>query len=454
MSKEVNELIKKSKVALDEYYHYTQEQVDKFCEVISKAVFDNAELLAQEAVDETQMGVYEHKIVKNTDSSSSIWYNMKGKASVGIIERNSEKNYFKVATPKGVIGCVTPTTNPTLSCIGNSLAALKGRNTVVISPHPRAKQVSIHTVEIMNEALKKAGAPENLIQIILEPSAEKTVELMANVDVVVATGGAGIVRAAYSSGTPAYGVGQGNVQVLVDETYNDFTKLAENVVLSRYFDAGVQCVGDQAVTVPKTKVTEVVEAFEKAHSFYVNDKETIDKFRELLFDNGAFSGKMVGKTAIEIAAMLDLDVPETTRIFLLDVQNLPHGEQELLCGEKMCPVVVLLSYDTFNEGLEKALSNLNYQGAGHTSAIYSNSQEIIEKVALVFPVGRLVVNQPGTAATGGTLTNGIESTSSIGCGSWGNNSISHNLTYRDLLNISIVASELDTPVPTPEDIYK
>lgn len=454
MKNEVTELIKKSQVALDKYYSHSQEEVDKYCEVISKAVFDNAELLAQEAIDETKMGVFEHKIIKNTDSSSSIWYQMKGKASVGIIERNDSDKYFKVASPKGIIGCVTPTTNPTLSCIGNSLAALKGRNTVVISPHPRAKKVSIHTVEIMNDALKKAGAPENLIQIILEPSAEKTVELMENVDVVVATGGAGIVRAAYSSGTPAYGVGQGNVQVLVAEDYTNYKKLSENVVLSRYFDAGVQCVGDQALIIPKTKVTEIIREFEKAHAFYIKDKETIDLFRNLLFKEGSFSGDIVGKTAIELAHMLNLEVPETTRIFLLDVQNLPYGEQELLCGEKMCPVVALLSYDTFEEGLEKAITNLNYQGAGHTSVIYSNNKEIVEKVGLAIPVGRLVVNLPGTAATGGTLKNAIRSTSSIGCGSWGNNSISHNLTFEDLLNISIVANEFDTAPPTVEEIYK
>ncbi|MBJ8350022.1 aldehyde dehydrogenase family protein [Streptococcus zalophi] len=454
MENEVKDLIEKSKVALQEYIHCSQEEVDKFCYAISKAVYDNAELLAQEAVDETQMGVFEHKIIKNKGASSSIWHQMKDKPSVGIIERNEKENYFKVASPKGVIGCVTPTTNPSLSCIGNSLAALKGRNTVVISPHPRATKVSKHTVDIMNEALEKVGAPKNLIQIISEPSADKTVELMANVDVVVATGGAGIVRAAYSSGTPAYGVGQGNVQILVAEDYTDFNKVAENVVVSRYWDAGVQCVGDQAVIAPKQKIPELVKAFEKADAFYINDKATVNQFRDLLFENGTFSRHIVGKTALQIAEILHIDVPTTTKIFLLDLQDMPHGDKELLCGEKMCPVTVLLSYDNFEEGLQLAVDNLKYQGAGHSSVIYTNNKETIEKVGLTIPAGRILINQPGTSATGATLTNAIRSTSSIGCGSWGNNSISHNLVFEDLLDIAIVAGTFDTPAPTDEEIYQ
>jgi NAD-dependent aldehyde dehydrogenases len=447
----VNELMKKSRIALKELENYTQEQVDDMCIAIGLAIQENAELLAKEAIEETRLGNYEHKVMKNFGTGGDMWSIMKGKKSVGVIGEDTEKGLIYVANPKGVIGSVAPTTNPTITPLGNAMIAIKGRNTLIIAPHPRAKKVSTHTVEIMNEALRKIGAPENVIQIIKEPSIEGTQELMKTSDVVVATGGMGMVKAAYSSGKPAFGVGQGNVQHIVADDYDDLDLAAAHIVFGRSLDNGVICAGDQSLIMPKSKETEMIAAMERNGAYYVGKDEIVEKFKNVIFVDGHLNPETVGQSAQFIANLAGVKIPDGTKVILLKAEK--YGSEELLCGEKMCPVTVALTYDTFEEAVAIAKANLLYQGAGHSAAIHSNNKEKITYTGINLPVCRLCVNQPGVAAGGAGLGNSLNPTTSLGCGSWGGNSISENLTYEHLINISRIAYPKKGNAPTREEIW-
>lgn len=437
----VKDLVEKSKVALKKLESFSQEEIDSGIKAMALAIADNAEILAIEAVEETGLGNVESKIAKNKEIGMGVWWTMKGKKSVGVIDKDEEMGLYSVAHPKGIIGCITPTTNPTLTILGNAMAAIKGRNTVLISPHPSALNTSIHTVDIMNKALEKLNFPVDTIQIVKEVSLEASQEVMSLSDVVVATGGPGMVKAAYSSGRPSYGVGQGNVQVVIDPEYTDFDKIAENVVFSRTFDNGILCAGEQSLIVSEKNEEALIEAFRKKNVYINRDEAENVKFREALFDNGKFSRDAVGKTAPEIGAMAGIAIPDDASMILTKVTN--FGSNELLSGEKMCNMVALNTYkeEDFEAALNIAKENLYYQGAGHSTVLYSNNEENILEAGKALPVGRLLINVPGLGATGVGIITNINPTSSIGCGSWGNNSISENLTYEHLINVSKIAFE-------------
>lgn len=437
----VEDLVDKSRVALEQLEGFSQEEIDSGVKAIALAIKDHAEELAIEAVEETGLGNVESKIAKNKEIGMGVWWSMKDKKSVGIIDEDEEKGIYYVAHPKGIIGCITPSTNPTLTILGNAMIALKGRNTVLVSPHPSAVNTSIHTVEIMNKALEELNFPANTIQVVEEPTLQASQDVMSMSDIVVATGGPGMVKAAYSSGRPSFGVGQGNVQVIIDPDYTDFDKIAENIVFSRTFDNGILCAGEQTVIVPEEHEQALIEAFKKK-GVYVNlDEEANVKLREVLFENGAMARDAVGKTAPEIGQMAGIPIPEDASMLLTKVTK--HGSDELLSGEKMCNVVSLNTYTDgdFKEAQQIAKDNLLYQGAGHSTVLYSDNKENILEAGQFIPVGRLLINVPGLAATGVGIITNINPTSSIGCGSWGNNSISENLTYEHLINISSIAFE-------------
>lgn len=447
----VNELMKKSRVALKELESYTQEQVDDMCIAIGLAVQENAEILAKEAIEETGLGNYEHKVMKNFGTGGDMWSVMKGKKSVGVIDEDTEKGLIYVAHPKGVISCVAPTTNPTITPLGNAMLAIKGRNTLITAPHPRSKKVTTHTIEIMNAALRKLGAPENVLQIIEEPSIEGTQELMRMSDIVVATGGMNMVNAAYSSGKPAYGVGQGNVQHIIADDYDDLDLAAGQIVFGRSLDNGIICAGDQSVIMPKSKEAEMVAAMERNGAYYSDKDEIIQKFKKAIYVNGKLNPKTIGQSAQFIADLAGVTIPDGTQIILLKVDKC--GSEELLCGEKMCPVTVALTYDTFEEAVAIAKANVVYQGLGHSAAIHTNNKEYVAYMGVNLPVSRICVNQPGLASGGAGLGNYLNPTPSLGCGSWGGNSISENLTYEHLINISRIAYPRKGNPPTREEIW-
>lgn len=446
----VQELIGKAKIAQKSIENYTQKQVDIMVRAIGKAVYDNAEYLAEEAVKETQLGVVNHKIIKNTEKPMGIWNDLKDKKSVGIIKEDKRNGVIYVAKPIGVVGCVSPTTNPNITPMGNAMIALKGRNSIIVAGHPRAQKSTTLTVDLMNKALRKVGAPDDLIQIIPVPSIEATQELMKLSDVVIATGGMGMVKAAYSSGKPSFGVGQGNVQVIYDYDI-DYIKAVKATIGGRIFDNGIICAGDQSFIVPVSHQESIMKIAEENGAFYVSDVKTIDKFRQVIFNEGHLNRDIVGKTPDVIGEMAGVRVPVGTAVIILKVDA--KGDEDLLCGEKMCPVMITQGYATFEEGVAMAKANLLYQGAGHSAALHTNNRDHVEYVGEELPVSRVLVNQSGIGA-GGNFGNGLEETVSLGCGTWGNNSVSGNITYEHMINITRLSYAFENPKkPNPDEIW-
>ena len=445
-------LVAAARVAQKEYEKMPQAQVDAAVKAIGKAVYDNAEELAHMAVEETRMGRYDSKIAKCKNKSKSTWWRMKDLKSRGIIERDEVNGIMKVAKPIGVVGCVTATTNPVINPMHNSMCALKCGNAVIICPHPRAKGVGVRTVELMNEALDKLGMPKNLIQIIAEPTMELSAGLMKEVDLCICTGGPGLVKVAYSSGKPALGVGQGNVQVLVDRDV-DYNEVAKMVITGRTFDNGVLCTCEQNVICPKDKVEEMIAALKANGAYYISTQEEADKVRESAFPDGIFNKVWTGTTIQQMADLAGLEnVPEDTKVIVSCTKG--YGRNEVLAKENLFPMLALFTYDTWEECMEIARANLAVEGMGHSCVIHSNTTEHIEAVPNVVDVSRYAVNQVGGTALGGAMDNGLNPTTTLGCGTWGNNAISENLWFTHLMNVSRISYKVkDMYIPSDEEIW-
>lgn len=439
----IEEMVQRARVAMEEISGYDQERVDKMLYAISKAVFEQAEPLAKLAVEETRLGRLDHKIGKNQGMATNIFASLKNKASVGVIREIPEEGLVEIAHPRGVIGSVTPTTNPTITPLGNGLMALKGKNAMIVSPHPRSKKTTKETIELMREALVSVGAPRDLLQVIEEPSIELSQELMKAVDLIVATGGPGLVKSAYSSGHPAYGVGPGNVQAILDRDF-DVEAAAELSVIGRSFDNGIVCACQQSLIYPQEKAEEVFEALRGKQAAVVTDKADLEKLRNTLFLDGKANPAMIGQDPQVIANEAGVQIPRDSQIIAVKVEAV--GSEELFCKEKMAPVLALKSYDDFEEAVAFAQENLMLEGSGHSAGLFSHNKEHQLYAGKVLPVSRLVVNQP-TIDAGGSPANGLSPTVSLGCGSWGNNIISENLNYTHLINISRVV----LPIPPKHD---
>lgn len=447
-------LIVNARAALKAFEPYTQEQVDALVLAACKTYKAHAEELSRECVNETRLGDYDSKVIKNTGSPDGVWYALKGQKSVGIIGYDEEEHLAYVAKPKGILSSVAPCTNPNLTVFFNACFALKGRNVLIVAPHPRAKATTLHTVRIINEALAELGAPENLIQCIEEPSIELTQLLMAAVDVTIATGGAGMVRSAYSAGHPAFGVGPGNVQTIVDRTF-DLHEAVSQILDGRTLDNGLICAGNQSIIFPREEEETLVRELSEQGAHWVSDADEVEAYRSALFPDGThISGDLVGQYPTAIAQAAGATIPEGTRAIVLRGEDNRTGAADPLCGEKMCPVIVAIPYDSFEQAVDIARANLEYQGAGHSAVIHTHDDDKARRAGVELPVSRMLVNQPGTFAANPALMNGLAPTSTLGCGSWGNNSISENLTFRHLINISRIAWVKDAAdVPTPEEIW-
>jgi succinate-semialdehyde dehydrogenase len=450
--KEINdEMINNARLAQKVFENWNQQQVDQVVRAIGKVVYDNAELLAEMAVNETGMGNYADKTAKNKGKSKTIWYSLKDKKSVGIINTYDDIGIVEIAKPIGVISSICPTTNPIVTPMSNAMFALKGRNAVIVAPHPRAKNCSSYTAKLINESIKKLGAPDNLIQVIEEPTLELTNELMKSSDAVVATGGSAMVNAAYSSGKPSFGVGPGNVQVIIDRNVN-FNDVSKKVILGRSFDNGIICSGEQSIIVHENDFDEVIDAFKSNGGYVVSDSGEKQILKDTLFINNIMNKEVVGQSAMKIAEISGIKIPDSTKVILMEADGL--GSEDVLCKEKMCPVIAIFKYSTFTEAIKIAQTNLELEGKGHTCAIHSNDEENINYAGLNLTVSRLVVNQPSSTTAGGAITNGFAPTTTLGCGTWGNNSISENLTYKHLINISRIGYHLtDKKIPSDSDIW-
>lgn len=447
----IKELVQRSGNAQEKYAHATQEEADKAARAICKVVNDNAEYLAELAVKETGMGVYEDKITKCRTKSRLIWNNLKDKKSVGVLQYLADRKIAEVAKPMGVVCCIAPCTNPVVTPMSNCAFALKCRNSVIIAPHPRAKECTKVLTEMFRNELSKLGLPEDLILTVEEPSLQRSTLLMQAVDVIIATGGMGMVRSAYSSGRPAYGVGAGNVQCIIDKGV-DYLRAAEDIILGRTFDNGIICLAEQSVIIPAEDRDKIIEALETKGAFLINRKQTA-RLREVLFpEGGAINKKVVGQSVEYIARLAEIRIPAGTKALLAEAEG--AGKRDVLSREKMCPVLALYESGTFEEAVGIALQNLLGEGKGHSTVVHSQNEEHIGYAQEMLPVSRLIINQPSGTSGGGSWYNGYTPTTTLGCGTWGNNSISDNFNYTHLMNITRVGyKDENAAIPSDDEIW-
>lgn len=448
-------LIEKSSAAQKVFATYNQEQVDKVVRAVGKSIYDKGEELARMAVDETKMGSYEDKIMKNKGKAMAVWNWLKTKKSVGILETEEidGKKITKVAHPKGVIGAIAPVTNPVMTPMHNAMITLKGGNSIIIAPHPSGRKTGWETSETMRAALKAIGAPEDLI-LCIEPdmvTLESSAALMAQADVCIATGGPGMVKAAYSAGRPAYGVGAGNMQCLVDKDAVP-ADIVPMIIRGRCYDNGVLCTCEQNFICHEDMLEDLVAEFAKNDVYYVRDVKDVDALRETLFPGGALNKQAVGLKAHAIAKMAGLDVPENTKALIAKAKG--AGKLDVYGKEKLFPILAAYTYKEWPEAVQIAVDNLEMEGKGHSCVVHSFTTENIEYAGSKLPVSRVLVNGIGSSGLGGAYTNGLAPTATLGCGSWGNNSISENLDYIHLINVSRIAyTNPALPTPTPEEIW-
>lgn len=443
--------IKRARAAQEEYEKMSQQQVDEAVKAIAKVIYDNAEFLAQIAVEETGMGNVKDKTAKNKQKAGIIWNNLKGKKSRGILDTDKETGITRIAKPVGVVAAITPCTNPIVTPMSNAMFALKCGNAIIITPHHSAIRCSTKAVELMNSQLAKIGIPENLIQIIDQQSRENTRELISAADVVVATGGSGMVGAAYSSGKPALGVGSGNVQCIIDDGY-DYREAVPKIVSGRTFDYGIICSGEQSVICPEKDFDDILKEFESCGGYIVRDREELERIREALFQDGKPNRHSVGQSPQQISKLAGITVPENTRIIVAVAED--TARNDALGGEKMAPVISAYKYKTLEEGVAIARENLEKEGKGHSVAFHSDSEENIEYVGSELCVSRFVINQVCASSAGGSFYNGLAPTNTLGCGSWGHNSISENLDFKHLMNVSRIARYMpDNHVPDDDELW-
>lgn len=433
---------------------YTQEQVDKIFKAAATAA-DKARIpLAKMAVEETGMGVVEDKVIKNHYASEYIYNAYKNTKTCGVIEDDPVYGIKKIAEPIGLIAAVIPTTNPTSTAIFKTLIALKTRNAIIISPHPRAKGCTIAAAKLVLEAAVKAGAPEGIIGWIDVPSLELTNLVMKEADIILATGGPGMVKAAYSSGKPALGVGAGNTPVIIDDTAD--VRLAVNSIIhSKTFDNGMICASEQSVTVLESVYKAVKEEFIYRGCYFLK-KDELDKVRKTIIINGALNAKIVGQKAATIAEMAGVTVPAETKILIGEVESVDISEE--FAHEKLSPVLAMYKAKNFDEALAKAEQLVADGGYGHTSSLYINvnEKEKMAKHAAAMKTCRILVNTPSSQGGIGDLYNfKLVPSLTLGCGSWGGNSVSENVGVKHLINIKTVAERRENMLwmRTPEKVY-
>ena len=435
---------------------YTQEKVDEIFRAATMAANDSRIKLAKMAVEETKMGIVEDKVIKNHFSAEYIYNQYKDMKTCGVIDRDETFGISKVAEPIGVIAAIVPTTNPTSTAIFKTLIALKTRNAIIISPHPRAKNSTIAAAKIVLDAAVKAGAPEGIIGWIDEPSVELSKRVMEESDLILATGGPGMVKAAYSSGKPAIGVGAGNTPAIIDETAH--IKMAVNsILLSKTFDNGVVCASEQSIIVMDSIYDKVRREILERGGYILNKQEK-DKLRKtILTESGALNSEIVGQSAYNIGKLAGINVPETSKVLIGEVESVEL--EEAFAHEKLSPILAMYKVRSFDEALEKASRLIELGGFGHTSILYTDqikSKDRIAKFGETMKTARTLINMPASQGAIGDIYNfKLAPSLTLGCGSWGGNSISENVGPKHLLNIKTVAERRENMLwfRVPEKTY-
>ena len=450
-----NEALKRVRNAQKRFSTYTQEEVDKIFTAAAMAANQHRIDLAKLAVEETGMGVVEDKVIKNHFASEYIYNKYRNTKTCGIIDEDVAGGMQKIAAPIGVVAAVIPTTNPTSTAIFKTLLALKTRNGIILSPHPRAKNSTIMAAKIVLEAAVRAGAPEDIIAWIDVPSLELTNLLMSTADVILATGGPGMVRSAYSSGKPALGVGAGNTPAIIDESANILLAV-NSIIHSKTFDNGMICASEQSVIVPESIYSQVKDEFVK-RGCYILTEEECERVRKTIIINGSLNAKIVGQTAHKIATLAGVSVPEKTKILIGEVESVDLKEE--FAHEKLSPVLAMYKVKNFDEALEKAYCLIEDGGLGHTSSIFINElteKEKLNKFTSLMKTCRILVNTPSSHGGIGDVYNfRLEPSLTLGCGTWGGNSIFENVGVKHLLNVKTVAMRRENMLwfRAPEKVY-
>ncbi|MCY6371647.1 bifunctional acetaldehyde-CoA/alcohol dehydrogenase [Clostridium ganghwense] len=453
--KELMKRMESMREAQREFATYTQEQVDEIFRSAAMAANNARIKLAKMAAEETGMGIIEDKVIKNHFASEYIYNKYKDEKTCGVIEKDNSFGITKVAEPIGVVAAIVPTTNPTSTAIFKALIALKTRNAIIFSPHPRAKKSTVAAAKIVLDAAVRAGAPEGIVGWIDEPSVELSQVVMREADIILATGGPGMVKAAYSSGKPAIGVGAGNTPAIIDETAH--IKMAVNsILLSKSFDNGVICASEQSVLVMEEIYNEVKKEFAERGA-YILKKAEIDKVRKVILVNGGLNANIVGQSAYKIAEMAGVKVPESTKVLIGEVESVEL--EEPFSHEKLSPVLAMYKVKNFDEALTKAVRLVELGGFGHTSVLYTDqikSKDRLAKFSAAMKTGRTIINMPAAQGAIGDVYNfKLAPSLTLGCGSWGGNSVSENVGVKHLLNVKSVAERRENMLwfRVPEKVY-
>ena len=451
---EIGKLVERSRIAQKQIENYTQEQVDELIRAMVWCVARPgvAEEIAQFTVDETQLGNYDGKYLKIQRKTRATLMDIIHDKSVGILEEDKERAIVKIAKPMGVIGALSPSTNPEATPVIKAIHAIKGRNSIIVAPHPRAKLTNKKICDLMRSAIEACGAPADLVKGIEIPSLDLTNELMAQCDRVLATGGGAMVTAAYSSGTPALGVGVGNAVITVDETA-DLDDAAEKIRISKTLDFAASCSSDNSVILINEIYENMMSKLKEKGGYLVNDEEK-EKLKNTLWDDeGHINTAMVAQPAEKIASMADIKIPEGTQFYIVPESG--WGKEHPFSGEKMSVIMALYRADNIDHAIELTNNIQAYQGQGHSCGIYSNSDDNIMKLANATKTSRVMVNQPQAASNSGNLWNGMRQTFSLGCGSWGGNGTNNNISWRDLINETWVSKPLSQSkeLMSDEDLF-
>lgn len=451
----IEKMIQEVKNAQKIYSTFTQEQVDVIFREAALAANNNRIKLAKMAAAETGMGIAEDKVIKNHFASEFVYNQYKDTKTCGVLEEDASFGVTKIAEPIGVIAGIVPTTNPTSTAIFKALIALKTRNAIIFSPHPRAKECTIEAARIIRDAAVSAGAPENIVGWIDEPSIAASNTLMQSADIILATGGPGMVKAAYSSGVPAIGVGAGNTPVVIDDSAH--IKMAVNsILLSKTFDNGVICASEQSVIATEKTYNKVKAEFEKRNAYILKGDE-LDKVRKTIVIDGHLNGDIVGQPAYKIAEMAGVTVPFETKVLIGEVESVELSEP--FSHEKLSPVLALYKTKSFEESVDKADRLIELGGMGHTSVLYADELEATDKIEIFakrMKTGRTLINMPAAQGAIGDVFNfKLAPSLTLGCGSWGGNAVSENVGVKHLINIKTVAQRRENMLwfKVPEKVY-
>lgn len=445
---QARDLAARAKHAQLELKHYSQEQIDKICKAMADAGYSEAERLAKMANEETGFGKAADKVIKNQFGTRNVWESIKDLKTVGVIDIQKNGKIVKIAEPMGVVAALIPSTNPTSTAMYKAIISVKGRNTLVASPHPKAVKCIDEALRVLSEAAVKAGAPEGLLHCMTIPTIEGTQALMKdkNTAVVLATGSTPMVKAAYSAGTPAYGVGSGNVPAFIEKTAN-YNKAVSDILYGTTFDNGTLCSSEQAMIVDRPIRDKVYEEVKKQGGYFCSPEEK-KKLESAVSKGGKINPDIVGKSAKFIAEYAGFSVPDNTRVILAECSKV--GKEEPLSMEKLSPLLAFYTVDGWLAGCHLCIELLNYGGIGHTMAIHSNDREIILKFALEKPAFRIVCNTPSSIGAVGYTTSLMPSMT-LGPGTWGGSIISENVTAKHLINVKTLAFETN-PVNKGESV--